>query len=1022
MGVRMVLALAAVNAMAGIATPQSPQLSKPVPETMFADARLADVCFVDAMHGWAVGDRGAILHTADGGKTWRRQRSGVDCPLRSVCFIDSRAGWAAGGFSHPYTHGSSAVLLLTDDGGRHWRPCSQPLMPGLRKIRFFDSKRGWAIGDGSETAPSGAFITDSGGRSWRPVTSGESPGWLAGDFTDPHNGVLAGRDGTISAVRKTALEPTRTGSLGLRKLRALELVQRVYGWLAGDAGLLMMTADAGMSWQTPPGQLSTVVVGNFDFAALSVRGPKVWVAGTPGSRVFHSPDAGRTWHAFPTGVSTPIHSLCFIDDQHGWAVGELGTILATRDGGQSWQVQRAGGTRAAMLGIYSTERDIPLELVARLCGEDGYLGAVELLNRRDIENKPRRKTHSTDRAGEAVAAVGGCSVDAAWQFPLRQEGLRLGEETIVDAWNRVNDSRGMRQLEAYVVRRIRMWRPEIVFTHDASPRGDDPTAHLINQVVLRAVELAADPTYFSEQITHAGLEPWRVKKVYASLPDGQRGSNNLVTAQLAVRLGDSLDEVAAGPRGLIEEQFTVAQQALGFRLLLNRLPEDQGRRDFFSGISLRPGGEARRQLENPRSETLELLRRTTQKRRNMQAILQRTGQDHRGGLQLLAQSGKLTDGLDSSSAGRILYHLAQRYYVSGQWAMAAETFQMLVDSYPNHTLARPSVLWLTQYYASGEAAWRVNGSQRYSVHQASHRDSSDRSTPAVDFTKQEDRPAIAARWGKRIEQTMPDLFSDPKLRFPLAVAHRSQGFPRHGERFFVAHSRAGGENANGNDVGGNRLNGNPWQVCAAGELWLAKPEGIAPKKIMHCAVAREKPRLDGKLDDKVWTVAKKVQLRSAMGEDGAWPAVTMLAYDNEFLYIAAKCRRAPGVKYEQHTGARERDGDLSAFDRIDVLLDIDRDFSTYYRLTMDHRGCPAEQCWGDKSWDPTWFVAADKTDSEWTVEAAVPLDQLGGTFPSGRSAWAVGIQRTVPGAGFQSWTTPAAVSPIGEGFGYLIFE
>ena len=35
------------------------------------DAELADVCFVDAQRGWAVGDRGVIWHTADGGRRWQ---------------------------------------------------------------------------------------------------------------------------------------------------------------------------------------------------------------------------------------------------------------------------------------------------------------------------------------------------------------------------------------------------------------------------------------------------------------------------------------------------------------------------------------------------------------------------------------------------------------------------------------------------------------------------------------------------------------------------------------------------------------------------------------------------------------------------------------------------------------------------------------------------------------------------------------------------------------------------------------
>ena len=46
---------------------------------MLEDAALTDVCFADAQNGWAVGDRGAIWHTADGGRNWRRQSAVGAC-------------------------------------------------------------------------------------------------------------------------------------------------------------------------------------------------------------------------------------------------------------------------------------------------------------------------------------------------------------------------------------------------------------------------------------------------------------------------------------------------------------------------------------------------------------------------------------------------------------------------------------------------------------------------------------------------------------------------------------------------------------------------------------------------------------------------------------------------------------------------------------------------------------------------------------------------------------------------------
>jgi hypothetical protein len=148
----------------------------------------------------------------------------------------------------------------------------------------------------------------------------------------------------------------------------------------------------------------------------------------------------------------------------------------------------------------------------------------------------------------------------------------------------------------------------------------------------------------------------------------------------------------------------------------------------------------------------------------------------------------------------------------------------------------------------------------------------------------------------------------------------------------------------------------------------------------------------------------------------------MLAYDDEFLYLAINCRQAPGADYPAAEGPRPRDPDLRSRDRVEVLLDLDRDYATYYRLSIDHRGWPAEDCWGDSTWNPTWFVAAGTAEGTWTAEAAIPLDQLTGRYPRSQDVWALGIQRTVPGVGFQSWSTPAAATVMPEGFGYLIFE
>ena len=113
---------------------------------------------------------------------------------------------------------------------------------------------------------------------------------------------------------------------------------------------------------------------------------------------------------------------------------------------------------------------------------------------------------------------------------------------------------------------------------------------------------------------------------------------------------------------------------------------------------------------------------------------------------------------------------------------------------------------------------------------------------------------------------------------------------------------------------------------------------------------------------------------------------------------------------------------LAGHDRIDILLDMDRDYQTYYRFQVDHRGCLAEDCWGDRTWNPKYYVAFVPTETGWTAEYAIPLDELTGDRPSHGKAWAVNVTRVVPGKGVQTWNGPADGEPRPEGMGLLQFR
>ncbi len=147
-----------------------------------------------------------------------------------------------------------------------------------------------------------------------------------------------------------------------------------------------------------------------------------------------------------------------------------------------------------------------------------------------------------------------------------------------------------------------------------------------------------------------------------------------------------------------------------------------------------------------------------------------------------------------------------------------------------------------------------------------------------------------------------------------------------------------------------------------------------------------------------------------------------LAHDNEFLYVAIRCPKLPNLDYRADDSPRPRDADLTRHDRVSIRLDVDRDYTTAFELTVDHRGWTHDACWGDATWNPTWFVATANDETSWTVEAAIPLAELVEKPPASRDVWAVSARRTIPRTGYQSWAGDNPPNDSPSAFGLLIFE
>ena len=91
-------------------------------------------------------------------------------------------------------------------------------------------------------------------------------------------------------------------------------------------------ADTGWCWQQPKPSGN----GQTDIYFLDAK--TAWSVGDLGE-ILKTSDGGNTWVKQYSGLTTPLRSVRFLDASRGWAIGEFGAVLRTIDGGASWVLQ-----------------------------------------------------------------------------------------------------------------------------------------------------------------------------------------------------------------------------------------------------------------------------------------------------------------------------------------------------------------------------------------------------------------------------------------------------------------------------------------------------------------------------------------------------------------------------------------------------------------------------------------------------------------------------------------------------------
>jgi Carbohydrate family 9 binding domain-like len=566
----------------------------------------------------------------------------------------------------------------------------------------------------------------------------------------------------------------------------------------------------------------------------------------------------------------------------------------------------------------------------------------------------------------------------------------------------------------------------------------DPASALVSQVLERAFQSAGDPAAFPELIEAAALTPWTPSKLYVAVTDGAAADVRIDSSEISHQeywAGRPLDDQTTLALSLLAESYCATPTGISLRKVKSRLSERKDE-DIMGGIALEPGGPGRRRLATP-VEVTEAQRRAVQARRNLLAMINRAQGQPILAQQMNAQIGGLLRNLPPDQAGNLLYSLARTHFAQGRWSDTRDLLEKLLGENPNHFIAAEAQRWLIQFYASSEARHREklasvagqgtltpNISPQISSPSDRSRTGSDGSqdhlptTARISFDQKAGAVGGvvsgvpwaqgAADRAKSLMQSAPLIWSEPQVQFALAAAQRALGNVKDAEKFYTTFSF-------GRDNG-------CWSDAARSERWVRDRKGIPPKPVVISQRTATPPRLDGVLDDGIWSGTPAITFEGPKQlQAEGWQTQLRLAHDQQFLYIAIACssvdtEAVPALR------PRSRDMDLASHDHVDFYFDLDRDYCTYYHLAVDDRGCAFEDCWGDRTWDPTWYIASQADDRGYRIEAAIPLAELTDTPPADGTVWAFNATRIIPGKGIMSWSRPTGVAPRPEAMGLLIFS